>query len=163
MNARHETNRRDTAAKGVLSIVMVVAIGWQVVVGYCAESFNQWPFTGYDMYAGSHRIGDATEVLRVRGATVNGQTVEITGEELGISYFGLRFRVEKRLRKLKRQPEELPAYLRRFAEVYNRGVEPEERLIALDILYQGRILMARGLSEPHEKLLYHYEVNEVRE
>jgi hypothetical protein len=147
-----------TLWKAMLSAIAVVWIGLQLYTGIKLKD-STWPFTGYPMYSPSHRKGDATEIVRLKGLTVAGQWVEITGDDYGLSFHGLRHRVEKRIQRIKKQPDSLEAYARRLLIIYNQmKARDQQRIVRLEVVYEGRVVGTRGLSPPYAKTIFTYEL-----
>ena len=147
-----------TLRKVMLSAIALIWISLQLYTGLKFRD-STWPFTGYPMYCTSRHVGDATEIVRLKGLTVKGKPVEITGEDFGLNSFGLRHRLEKRIRKMKKQPEGLKAYAARLLTIYNQNKDPlQERLVRLEIVYEGRVLGSGGFSAPYSKTIFIYEI-----
>jgi hypothetical protein len=143
----------------MLSAIALIWISLQLYTGLKLKD-STWPFTGYPMYSPAHRVGDATEIVRLKGLTVEGKLVAITGDDFGLSFHGLRHRLEKRIRKLQNRPEMLEAYAARLLAIYNRTkINLRERLVRLEIVYEGRVLGNRGFSAPYSKTIFIYEID----
>lgn len=151
--------RREVLWKGMLSAIAVISISLQLYTGLKLKD-STWPFTGYPMYSPSHHVGDATEIVRLKGLTVEGKSQEITGDDFGLHFFGLRHRLEKRIRKMKKEPENLKAYAARLLAIYNQiRTDPQERLVRLEIVYEGRALGRGDFSAPYSKTIFIYEMD----
>jgi hypothetical protein len=152
---------RGTLRKGALSAIAVIWIALQLYAGLRVKE-GGWPFTGYPMYSSSHHVGDATKIVRLKGLTVLGKPVAITADDFGLSFHGLRRRLDKRILARKQQPQDLEAYAAGLLAIYNQTrTNPQERLSRLEILYEGRILGSRGSSEPYSKTIFTYDVNSI--
>jgi hypothetical protein len=150
---------KGTLWKAMLSVIALIWIGLQLYTGLKLRD-STWPFTGYPMYSPSHHVGDTTQIVRLKGLTVEGKPVEITGEDFGLSFHGLRDRLEKRIRRVKKQPGNLESYARRLLIIYNQTkVHLQERIVRLEIVYEGRVLSARGFSAPSSKTIFTYELD----
>jgi hypothetical protein len=158
---RHAAARlgRGALRKGTLSAIALIWIALQLYVGLKVKD-GTWPFTGYAMYSPSHHVGDATKIVRLRGLTVLGKPVTITADDFGLSYLGLRQRLDKRIMARIQQPQDLGAYAARLLAIYNQTrANPQERLSRLEILYEGRILGSGGSSKPYSKTIFTYQVD----
>jgi hypothetical protein len=143
----------------MLSGIALIWISLQLYTGLKLKD-STWPFTGYPMYSPSRHVGDATEIVRLKGLTVEGKPVEITADDFGLSFHGLRHKLEKRIRKMKKQPDNLEAYAARLLVIYNRTkVHLQERLVRLEIVYEGRVLGSRGFSAPYSKTIFIHEID----
>jgi hypothetical protein len=148
----------DSFRKAMLSAVALVWIGLQLYTGLKLRD-SSWPFTGYPMYSSSHHVGDTTQLVRLKGLTVAGTEVEITGEDFGLSFHGLRHRLDTRIRREKKQPGNLESYARRLLLIYNqKTARMEERIVRLEFVYDGRVLNAKGFSAPFSKTIFTYEL-----
>jgi len=158
---RHAAARlgRGTLRTVTLSSIAVIWIALQVYAGLRIKE-GGWPFTGYPMYSPSHHVGDATKIVKLRGLTVLGKPVAITADDFGLSFHGLRQRLDKRIMARKQHRQDLEAYAARLLAIYNQTrTNPQERLSRLEILYEGRILGSRGSSEPYSKTIFTYQVD----
>lgn len=158
---RHAAARlgRSTLRKVTLSAIALIWIALQLFAGLRIKE-GGWPFTGYPMYSPSHHVGDATKIVRLKGLTVPGKPVAITADDFGLSFHGLRQRLDKRIMARKQQPQDLEAYVARLLAIYNQTrANPQERLSRLEILYEGRILGSGGSSKPYSKTIFTYQVD----
>jgi hypothetical protein len=111
------------------------------------------------MYSSSRHVGDATEIVRLKGLTVEGKSVEMTADDFGLSFHGMRHRLDKRIRRMKKQPDNLEAYAARLSAIYNQNKDHlQERLVRLEIVYEGRVLGSGGFSAPYSKTIFIYEI-----
>jgi hypothetical protein len=150
---------RETLWKAMLSAIALISISLQLYTGLKLRD-STWPFTGYPMYSPSHHVGDATEIVRLKGVTVEGKTVEITGDDFGLSFHGLRHRLDRRIRRMKKQPDNLEAYAARLSAIYNQTrTHFQEHLVWLEIVYEGRVLGSGGFSAPYSKTIFIYEID----
>jgi hypothetical protein len=149
---------REALWKAMLSAIALTWISLQLYTGLKLKD-STWPFTGYPMYSSSRHVGDATEIVRLKGVTVEGKPVKITDDDFGLSFHGLRHRLDKRIRRMKKQPGSLEAYAARLLAVYNQTrTDPQERLVRLEIVYEGRVLGSGGFSAPYSKTIFIYEI-----
>jgi hypothetical protein len=140
----------EVVSKLLISALAVTWIGWQLYGGLKILNDDQWPFTGYPMYDGSHKVGDPIFKPKLLGYTVGGKQLEITGESLGIRYYALVWRI------MERGPEEL---LPKALALYNQTrSEPQERLSRLDLVHEGQVYDLRFPLEPYKKSIFSYEL-----
>jgi len=140
----------DVVPKLLISAMAIIWIGWQLYGGLKIINEDQWPFTGYPMYSGTHKIGDPIFQPKLIGYTLGGGQVEVTGEDLGIRYYALVWRI------MERGPEEL---IPKALALYNQTrSETQERLSRLDLVHEGHIYGLRFPLQPYKKTIFSYEV-----
>lgn len=150
---------REALWKAMLSAIALIWISLQLYTGLKLRD-STWPFTGYPMYSPSHHVGDATEIVRLKGVTVEGKPVKITADDFGLSFHGLRYRLEKRVRKMENQPDNLETYAARLSAIYNQTkTNLQDRLVRLEIVYEGRVLESGAFSAPYSKTIFIYEID----
>jgi hypothetical protein len=144
------TELLEVAPKLLISALAVIWIGWQLYSGLKILNDDQWPFTGYPMYSISHKVGDPIFQPKLIGYTLGGKQVEITGQDLGIRYYALNWRIRER------GPEEL---LPKTLALYNQTrSEPQERLSRLELVHEGQVYDLRFPLQPYKKTIFTYEV-----
>lgn len=144
------TGPLEVGSKLLISALAVVWIGWQFYSDLKVVNEDQWPFTGYPMYSVTHKIGDPIFQPKLIGYTLGGRQVEVTGEDLGIRYYALVWRI------LERGPEEL---IPKALAIYNQTrSEPQERLYRLDLVHEGQVFEVRFPLRSYKKTILAYEV-----
>jgi len=140
----------EVVPKLLISALAVIWIGWQLYGGLKIINEDQWPFTGYPMYSFPHKIGDPIFQPKLLGYTLGGRQVEITGQDLGIRYYALAFRIRER------GPEEL---IPKTLALYNQTrSDPQERLSRLDLVHEGQVYGLGFPLQPYKKTIFSYEV-----
>jgi len=80
-------NARGTAARfRLISCVIIVALGLQIVAVVSRPGKWLWPFTDYPMYAQSHQERERIPAKHlVTGLTADGQEIPITFKDVGVN------------------------------------------------------------------------------
>jgi hypothetical protein len=73
-----------------VSLVVVIILGAQLVVGLTFHGSSYWPIVSYPMYARAHYDGDRLKEFRLFAETGSGERIALDAEDFGYSFWIFR-------------------------------------------------------------------------